>query len=102
LIVSKVIFDITNKYAEQVLDKVEIIKNLKNELKYKDIKKIGECKKDYNKLIEILCKMAYIRLELKKIRNEALINKRKTDFIDEVIKETDEFNNYVEGILNEL
>lgn len=66
LIVSKVIFDITNKYAEQVLDKAEIIKNLKNELKYIDIKKIGECKKDYNKLIEILCKMAYIRLELKK------------------------------------
>ncbi|XRO74605.1 AAA family ATPase [Methanocaldococcus sp. 28A] len=102
LVVSRVVFDITNKYAEQVLDKAEIIKNLKNELKYIDIKKISECKKDYNKLIEILCKMAYIRLELKKIRNEAIINKRKTDFIDEVIKETDEFNNYIEGILNEL
>ncbi|ACV24235.1 AAA family ATPase [Methanocaldococcus fervens] len=102
LIVSKIIFNITNKYAEQVLDKAEIIKNLKNELKYIDIKKVGECKKDYNKLIEILCKMAHIRLELKKIRNEAVINKRKTDFIDEVIKETDDFNMYIEGILNEI
>ncbi|ACX73048.1 ATPase associated with various cellular activities AAA_5 [Methanocaldococcus vulcanius M7] len=102
LIVSKVVFDITNKYADQVLEKAEIIKNLKNELKYIDINKIGECKKDYNKLIEILCKMARIRLELKKIKNEAKLKKRKTDFIDEIIKETDEFNNYIEGILNEM
>ncbi|WP_457613368.1 AAA family ATPase, partial [Methanocaldococcus sp.] len=102
LIVSKVVFDITNKYADQVLEKAEIIKNLKNELKYINIDKIGECKKDYNKLIEILCKMARIRLELKKIKNEAELKKRKTDFIDEIIKETEEFNNYIEGILNEM
>ncbi|WP_423793202.1 AAA family ATPase [Methanocaldococcus indicus] len=100
--VSKIVFRHINKYYEDVLEKLAIIENLKNELKYIDVNKIKLCKKDYNKMIEILSKMAKIRLELKKIKREAELKNCSTDFIDKVLKETEDFNLYIENLLNEI
>ncbi|WP_456420243.1 AAA family ATPase [Methanocaldococcus infernus] len=101
-IVSKIIFNLINKYSERVLELLEVIKELKKELRYINVEKISECKKDYNMVIELLSKMAKIRLELKKLRNEALLTGKSVKLIDKAIKESDEFNKYIEVILNEL
>ncbi|WP_456471642.1 AAA family ATPase [Methanocaldococcus sp.] len=102
LIVSKIIYNLINKYSERVLELLDIIEDLKKELRYINIEKIGECRKDYNMLIELLSKMAKIRLELKKLRNEAVSTKKSTKLIDKALKETEEFDRYIKVILNEL
>ncbi|MDK2789600.1 MAG: MoxR-like ATPase [Methanothermococcus sp.] len=102
LTVSKVIFECSNSYSQKALEKKEILDNLKKELKYINTKKIKNCGKDYNKLIEMLCKVGYIKLELKKMRNEALSNGKSSEVIDNILNDCKEFDKIIEGLLNEL
>ncbi|EHP84815.1 AAA family ATPase [Methanotorris formicicus] len=102
MVVSKIVFEVSNSYSQYALEKKEVLNHLKKELKYIDTKRIKNCGKDYNKLIEILCKVGCIKLELKKMKNEAKSNNKKTGVIDRILKETEEFDKIIEGLLNEL
>ena len=102
LTVSKVVFECSNSYSQKALEKKEILDNLKKELKYINTKKIKNCGKDYNKLIEMLCKVGYIKLELKKMRRDALLNGKSSEIIDNILNNCKEFDKIIEGLLNEL